>query len=231
MTDHQTSNPPVTEGWGGYSVIAVSFEEDRNAYNALTSLKELDSQRRVGVEEAVVVARGEDGQVVEKDRVASTSLSGMAGGGLMGVLLGIIGGPLGMLIGGTTGLFVGSLFDISDVEETESALGEISGSVKIGHTALLAVVAEQSPEVVDATMSGLGGTVLRRSVADVEAEIAAAEEAQRKAKREARKELLRGRHEHNKAAVEAKIEELKAKLRRGTKTPAGTGEKEPVSSP
>jgi hypothetical protein len=63
-------------------------------------------------------------------------------------------------------------------------------------------------------MSDVGGTVLRRSVVEVDAEIAAAEEAQRKAKREARKELIQSRQEHNKAAVNAKIEGLKAKVHR-----------------
>jgi len=56
-------------------------------------------------------------------------------------------------------------------------------------------------------MSGVGGTVLRRSVAEVEAEIAAAEEAQCKTKRDARKELLRARHNHDKATINAKIGE------------------------
>ena len=68
--------------------LAVSFEDDRNAYNALTLLKELDSQRRVGVQEAVVVVRGEDGRVVEKDMVESIFLPNTAGGGLMGLLIG-----------------------------------------------------------------------------------------------------------------------------------------------
>jgi uncharacterized membrane protein len=228
MTDQQTSTKPATEGSGGYNVIAVSFEDDRNAYSALTSLKELDSQKRVGVQEAVVVVRGEDGQLTQKDSVGSDFLPGMTGGGLMGLLLGIIGGPFGMLIGSATGLFIGSLYDIGDLEETESALSAISSSVKVGGTALLAVVNEQSPEVVDAAMSGLGGTVLRRSVGEVEAEIAAAEEAARKAKWEARKELLRGRHEHNKAAVEAKIAELKAKVHSGPKAPSHDADKTPA---
>lgn len=201
-------------------MISVSFEDDRNAYNALTLLKEIDSQHRVGVQEGVVVERAEDGQVIEKDRIESMFLPSTAGGGLIGLLIGIIGGPFGMLIGGTAGLFVGSVFDLADIEETDSALGGISSSVRVGHTALLAVVTEQSPEVIDAAMSGLGGTVLRRSVADVEAEIAAAEKAERKAKWEARKELLRGRHEHDQAAIKAKIEELKAKLHHGQKAPA-----------
>jgi uncharacterized membrane protein len=207
-----TSNKLVDEGWAGYNVIAVSFDEDRNAYTALTALKELDSQRRVGVEEAVVVVRGDDGRVLEKDRVASMFLPSTAGGGLIGLLIGIIGGPFGMLIGSASGVFVGSLFDLQDIEETDSALSAISDSVQVGRTALLAAVSEQSPEVVDAAMSEVGGTVLRRSVADVEAEIAAAEDAERKAKWEARKELLRGRRERSKEAVNAKLDELKTKL-------------------
>jgi uncharacterized membrane protein len=225
MTDQQhTSNDLVTEGFGTYNAIAVSFEDDRNAYNALTLLKELDSQQRVGVREAVVVVRGEDGQVIEKDRIESTFLPGTAGGGLTGLLIGIIGGPLGVLIGGASGLFVGSLFDLYDMDETDSALSQISGSVRPGHAALLAVVSEQSREVVDVAMSNLGGTVVRRSVDDVEAEVAAAEKAQRKAKAEARKELAHSRHEHNKAAVNAKVADLKAKLHHEEKTPVASGD-------
>ena len=85
MTSEQssTSNQLVTEGWAGYNVIAVSFEEDRNAYNALTALKELDLLAAAcRVQEAVVVVRGEDGRFVEKDQVESMSLPSTAGGGL-----------------------------------------------------------------------------------------------------------------------------------------------------
>jgi uncharacterized membrane protein len=215
-----TPDNTAADQWDGHSVIAVTFEDDRSAYRALTVLEELDSQRRVGVREAVVAARGEDGQVVTKDSAGSSELPGTAGGGLIGLLLGIIGGPLGMLLGGSYGLFVGSLFDLQGAEEADSALAEISGSVKPGHTALLAVVDEPSPEVVDVAMAAVGGTVVRRPVAEVEAEIAAAEDAERKAKWEAHKELNRAHREHDKAAVDAKVEKLKAKLHHGQKTEA-----------
>ena len=215
MTDTTGSNTPATDVWDGHNVIAVSFEDDDNAYKALTSLKELESQQRVRVAEAVVVVRDQDGQLIEKERVDSTMPVGTASGGLIGLLIGVLGGPVGVLIGGTYGLFVGSLFDLSDMEEADSALAQISSSARLGHTALLAVVDEQSPEVVEAAMSDLGGTVVRRSVADVEAEIAAAESAERKAKQEARKELIRERSEHDKATVQAKLQELKGKLQHG----------------
>ena len=202
----------TTEEWGAYSVIAVSFEDDNNAYAAMTQLKELDSQGRMRLDEATVVVRSEDGELIEKDQVDSNFPTVTVGGGLIGLLVGIIGGPFGMLIGGTSGLFAGSLVDLGDLDDTESALAQISTSAKVGHTTLLAVIAERDTEVVDSAMSGLGGTVLRRSVADVHAEIAAAEEAQRKAKREAREDLMRSRHEQSKEAVEAKVEKLKGKL-------------------
>jgi uncharacterized membrane protein len=205
------------------NVLVVTFgddpENDRNAYQALTDLKQLDSQGQIKIAGAAVVARDAEGRVDAKSEVGEDPYVGTASGGMIGLLVGIIGGPLGMLIGGTYGALVGSLFDIDEVETTESVLGEISKQVQPERTALLAQVTEQSPEVIDAAMAKLGGEVMRRPVADVEEEIAAAEEAQRKAKHEARKELQKSRVEKTKADAHAKVEELKSKLHR---TKAGT---------
>ena len=73
-------------------------------------------------------------------------------------MIGIIGGPVGVLVGGTYGLFVGSMFDLYDAGEADTALRAISGSVKVGQTALLAVVDEPSTDVVAAAMAEIGGT-------------------------------------------------------------------------
>jgi uncharacterized membrane protein len=194
------------------NVISVSFAADNDAYAALTALKELAAQDRVRLEAAAVIERGQDGTVVVKDTAGSFDYAGTAGGGLIGLLVGILGGPLGILLGGTYGVMVGSLFDLANAEDTESVLSEVSSSARPGHTTLLAQVAEPAPEIIDATMAGFNGTVLRRPVTDVEAEIAAAEDAQRKAKREATQELLRGKRDRGEAQVRAKVDELKAKL-------------------
>ena len=87
---------------------------------------------------------------------------------------------------------------------------------------MLAVVTEPSPEIVDAAMAALGGDVLRRSVDEVEAEVAAIEKAESKAAREAQLELMRAKREHTRTSAHAKVEELKTKLSRNeTKQPAG----------
>ena len=195
-------------------MLAVSFSEHSSAYEALSRLKELDARDEVGVRGAAVVVREEDGKVVTKEEIGDERWEGTVGGGLVGLLVGVIGGPVGVLIGAATGVLVGSLFDEDDEDATDSALADISKSVRVGSPSLLADVIENSPVAIDAAMAKLGGTVLRRAGGDVRAEIAATEEAQREAKKEARKELRDARKKKQKDEIDAKLEALKAKLGR-----------------
>jgi uncharacterized membrane protein len=194
------------------NVIAVSFPVEANAYEALARLKELDSKDDISVRGAAVVTREQDGRITIKDHFGQESFEDTAGGGLLGLLVGVIGGPLGVLVGGATGLLVGSLFDEDDDDNTRSVLTDISSSIRVGPPGLLAEVSEQDPTAIDAVMAHLDGTVVRRSVSDVELEIAAAQDAQRAAKKKARDELREARHKQRKDEIDAKIAQLKAKL-------------------
>src|SRR3954452_662241 len=196
------------------NVLAVNFDEDSNAYEALSVLREMDGQGQLELAGAAVVVREQDGSVVTKDQMDDTDLEGTATGGIVGLVIGILGGPFGVLSGGATGLLVGSLFDVADDDDTESALSDISRSVRPGRTGLIVEANEQSPEVVDTAMARLGGTVLRRPVEEVQAEIGSAEDAQRGATREARQRLHQHRRDEAKEKIRAKVEELKAKLHR-----------------
>jgi uncharacterized membrane protein len=203
------------------NIISVSFSEHSSAYEALNRLKELDEKGEVSVRSAAVVVRGDDGKITTEEHIGGDSWDGTASGGLIGLVIGVIGGPFGVLIGGATGLMVGSLFDMDDADESESSLADISKSVRVGAPALLADVFEENPVAIDAVMANLKGTVVRRSAADVEAEVAAAEEAQREAKKKARQELRDARHKKQKEEIDAKVDDLKTKLSR-QKKPAHT---------
>lgn len=195
------------------NVIAVSFEQDDSTYAGLARLKQLDSEHKIELLGAAVITRDEDGHVTTKETAGKEPWEGAAAGGLIGLLVGIIGGPLGVLIAGTTGALFGSLFDLEDMDDTESVLAALSHEVRPGHETLLAELLEPSDhEVVDGVMESRSGHVLRRSVADVEAEIAAAEKAQREARKTAREELRHEREQKAKEQVQAKVAELKAKL-------------------
>jgi uncharacterized membrane protein len=207
-------------GYNPENVVVVDFTDDDSAYEALTNLKELDSQGQIKLVDAAVVTRGDDGHIQTKDQVGDDNLAGTASGGIVGLLIGILGGPFGVLLGGATGLLIGSLYDMADADDTDSVLSEVSKTVQTGRNAVLAQVVEQSPEVVDTAMARLSGTVVRRPVYEVENEIAAAQEAQREAKKAARKKLREARHEKRQEEAHAKVEELKAKLHLGGKAPA-----------
>jgi uncharacterized membrane protein len=202
------------------NVLTVNFDDGDKAYAALTSLKQLDEQGQLKLGGAAVVLRKEDGQIETKDEIGDPEFAGTATGSIVGVIVGVLGGPLGVLVGGYTGLLLGSLVDMAETDDTESALSEVAHAVQPGRPALIAVATEQSPEVLDAAMSALGGTVMRRQLDVVLAEIAAAEDAQQAAEREARKKLHQERQAKAKHDVDAKIEELKAKVRR---EPVGAG--------
>lgn len=194
------------------NVISVTFDEEPSAYEGLARLKEFDAQDDIDLRAGAVVTREADGSIAIKDQAGEESMTGTASGGLIGVLIGVLGGPLGVLVGGATGLVAGSLFDTDDDDDTRSVLTEISKSIRVGPPVLLAEVSEDGPGAIDASMANLRGNVLRRPVADVEAEIAAAEHAQREAKKAARKGLRDARHKQRKDEIDAKLAALKAKL-------------------
>jgi uncharacterized membrane protein len=207
----------VDDAVSGENVIAVSFSDDANAYEALSRVKELDAKGEVSVRGAAVVTRGEDGKIVTKDQFGDDSMEGSATGGLLGLVVGVLGGPIGVIVGGATGLLVGSLFDQDDTDQTESSLADISKSIRVGRMGLMADVSEESPVAIDAVAANLGGTVVRRSAVDVEAEVAAAEDAQREAKKKAREKLRDARQKKQTEAIDAKLADLRAKLSRQEK--------------
>lgn len=83
MTNNDVQHNGGVNATSTYNVIAVSFDADNNACAALTTLKELDGQGRLGVEAAAVVVRDDKGQLVVKDGVGSSRYAGAASGGTL----------------------------------------------------------------------------------------------------------------------------------------------------
>jgi uncharacterized membrane protein len=202
------------------NVVLVSFDEESKAYQAATVLKEASAEGRIDLHAVAVVQRTEDGTLRVKEGDAddfpvATWVSGAVGagtGGIIGLTLGTLGGPLGLLLGGAYGALLGSLVDLDTADEAESVLATMARTIEPGKTALIAHVTEPAVEVVDTEMESFGGEIVRRPVYEVEAEIAAAEDAAMAAEEEARRKLREERSAERKEKVQQKIDELKAKL-------------------
>ena len=196
------------------NAMVTTFSEDSRAYEALARLKELAAEGQIDLHDAGVVERAQDGTLHVRDESGNED-DGLATltGGTIGLLIGILAGPLGVLLGGAVGVLAGAIVDAEDDEETDSVLEHISRSIANGETALLADVGESGPAPVDGALAALAGRVTRHARKDVEAEIAGAQEAAHKARVKARQELRHQRREATVEKVQAKLRELRERLR------------------
>jgi uncharacterized membrane protein len=196
------------------NVIVTTFSEDSRAYEALARLKELAAEDQIDLHDSAVVERAHDGTLHLRDEAGNEDDGlGTLTGGTIGLLIGILAGPLGVLLGGAVGLLAGAIVDAEDDDETDSVLEHISRSIGNGETAVLADLDESAPAPVDGAMAALDGRVTRYVRKDVEAEIAGAQEAAHEARVKARKELRHQRREATVEKVQAKLRELRERLR------------------
>jgi uncharacterized membrane protein len=197
---------------GQRNVVVVRFAEPSKAYQALTVLKQCDAEGRIDLEGAAVVERTAAGGLVVPEKDDDVDYAGFVGGSVIGMLVGVLGGPVGVLLGMGTGALVGGAVDIDRADTSEEALTVLGRSIPPGSTALMASVEESAIEVIDAEMYGLGGEVTRRPVSEVMVELAATEEAQEAAAREARRVVREKRKAELHANVEEHVGAMKEKL-------------------
>ena len=179
-------------------IVIVSFDQLAQARAAMSELRRLAEGDVITLGSAAIVVREPDGHFWIPEDEAHVAFAGATAGGVIGALLGALTGPFGLLFWGATGALVGSLADAEEAEVTDEVLVSVTRSMPPGTTALLADIEEHTFDVVDAAMERAGGRVTRRPKADVEAELAAAEEAGQAARREASRVL----RERRKAAGE-----------------------------
>lgn len=167
------------------NVIVLGFAGVDRGEDAVQALRRLQDADDVRLEAAAVLERTREGQVHVRDLAEEFHLRATASGGVIGALIGVLTGPFGMVIGGATGAAVGSLIDVADAENVDRLVRAFGKIVRPGSAATIAVAYERTPTGVDAIAADLGGSVLRRPRAEVEREIAEAEEAALASRREA----------------------------------------------
>jgi uncharacterized membrane protein len=193
------------------NVVVIGFTEPSKAYQALSVLKSCNADGRIGLESAAVVERTPEGALLIPESADNAELVGMASGSVVGMLIGVLGGPVGMLLGWGAGAMMGGAFDVDRAVTSDEALTVLGTAIPAGSTAVIANIEEPAVEVIDGEMAKLGGEVTRRPVADVMAELDAAEAAADAAAREARKVV----RQQKKAEFDEHVAKAKEKLQIG----------------
>jgi uncharacterized membrane protein len=194
------------------NVVVIRFPDESKAYQALSVLKDCDAEGRIGLKSAAIVERRPDGELRIPEGSDNIALIGTVSGSLIGMLIGVLGGPVGVLVGWGSGALMGGAIDIVGVTKSEEALTALGRAMPPKSTAVIASVTEPAVEVIDGEMAKLGGEVTRRPVADVMAELEAAEGAADAAAHEARRALREERKAELTSNLDARVASLKEKL-------------------
>ncbi len=202
------------------NVVILSFAEESKTYQALSELKALAAEQRVQLVNAAVVQRDGAGQLRIKDGASDgATTTGPVTGTLVGALVGLLAGPLGVLLGSASGALIGSAVSIDKAQDRLSVLDQMMQAMPGGSTSLIATVGEYANEVVNGLAERLGGTVLRRPLSAVQAEVDAQSEAHAAAAKEARRVLRekqsdewRDKFDDWKDEIGEGVEKLKARI-------------------
>jgi uncharacterized membrane protein len=149
-------------------LVAITFDQEEDAFAALRSIRALEAEGRLGLEDTAVVSKAADGSVKVKNEMSSGTETGAVVGAVLGTLLitvfpvaAIVGGALA---GGLVGRSVAPGIDDDFVKEVEAGLAP-------GRSALFLLLKRNDAELLIGSMRQYSGTLVQTSLDD-EAEAA-----------------------------------------------------------
>ena len=144
------------------NLVAIAYPDVDTAHQVMTTLGDLQIERSLELEDAVIVTREEGGKV-KLHQARSTTGAGAAGGALWGGLIGLLflAPLLGMAVGAASGALTGKL---TDVGVDDSFLKELGERIEPGMAAVIVLVRRSTPDKVIPEIQQYGGTVLQSSL-------------------------------------------------------------------
>jgi uncharacterized membrane protein len=168
-------------------MLVVVFDNESKAYEGRKALKQLADEGSIGIYAYAVLTKNADGTATVQQGDDSGPIGTMFGTSF-GALLGMLGGPAGAAIGAAAGMGAGAAADLAKASIGTDFVDDVTKTLKPSNVALVAEIDEEWVTPVDTRMEAIGGTVFRRSVAEVQEKI----------------------HEENLAAMQADLAQMKA---------------------
>ena len=114
----------------------------------------------------------------------------------------------------SAGAASGALYDADRLDEGDEAIEQFGALVPTGGNALLAETVEDTTGPLDTFVSEMGGTIVRRPLDEVAAELAAQQAAADEADKAARKAIREQKKQEHKETYHQRVDALKAKFRK-----------------
>lgn len=131
-------------------LVVLAFDTETGAEQLRDDLIQLQKEHLIGLEDAAVAVRHQDGKVKIK-QVTSLAGAGALGGAFWGMLIGLIFfvPVFGLLVGAAAGALVGKSQDIG---VDDKFIKEVGNTLQPGNSALFLLVNKVVPDKVQETL-------------------------------------------------------------------------------
>ena len=142
-------------------LVAITFAGEADALAALGSIRSLEREGQIGLEDTAVVSKDAEGKVHVKNEVSSGTETGAVVGAVLGGLLWAVF-PVGALVGGAV---IGGLIGRAAAPGIDGGfVKEVEAALTPGGSALFLLVKAGDPGLLIAAMRQYQGTVLQTSL-------------------------------------------------------------------
>jgi uncharacterized membrane protein len=192
-------------------MLVAVFNDESKAYEGSRALNQLDGEGSIAIHAESVIRKNADGTATVKQAAGDFPIRTI-GGTALGALVGLLGGPVGFGLGAAAGAMAGSVGDVYAAGVDADFLDDVSAALVPGKCAVVADVSEEWVTPVDTRMEALGGVVFRTARENVE------DDQRTRNVAALREEIEQLKAEHaqaradQKAKLQAKIDNLNAKL-------------------
>ena len=144
------------------NLIVIVFDDAEQAGQVRASLKSVEHEGRLRLDDSAVVVKDEKGKIHVKDQMDRGVKVGAVTGGLLGLLLASIFFPVaGIVIGAVAGGLIGSAAGLGI---SKSFVKEVSESMDENSSALFIIVRDGDPDLAIAALRPYKGKILQTTL-------------------------------------------------------------------
>ncbi len=144
------------------NLVVITFEDAEEAGRVRKSLRDLEKQGLLSLDDSAVIVKDAEGKVQVKNEMDRGLKVGAVGGGALGLLIGSIFFPFAGLIGGAlVGAVVGKMADLG---VDQKFVRDVSAALEPNTSALFILVREANPNAALAALKPYKGRVYHTSL-------------------------------------------------------------------
>ncbi len=149
-------------------LLVLTFDDERDAAAVLRSVRQIERDGRLHLQDTALVSKDADGKVHVKNEVSSATEIATVGGALLGPLLMFMFPLVGIVVGAAGGALVGRFLDRGI---DSGFVDEVKRELKPGQSALF-LLGDGEPDAIQAVLRGHKGRVHQTTVSpELEAEL------------------------------------------------------------